>query len=143
MPALLIALPLLLAATPATAAPEAPEAPQQIPSELSDPAMADKLTRALGPRTRALLDLPVGELEAAIEGRTPTDADRRRRVRDEIGPDGERALASQVARAGPQMQAMQKALVASLPALMGALKGVEQELERATANLPDPTYPKR
>jgi hypothetical protein len=38
---------------------------------------------------------------------------------------------------------MQKALVASLPALMKSLEGIERELERATANLPDPTYPKR
>jgi hypothetical protein len=26
---------------------------------------------------------------------------------------------------------------------MGALSGVEKELERAVANMPDPTYPKR
>ncbi len=41
------------------------------------------------------------------------------------------------------MQAMTKALVASLPTIMASLEGVERELERATANLPDPTYPKR
>ena len=41
------------------------------------------------------------------------------------------------------MRAMQKALVASLPALMSSLEGVERELERAVANMPDPTYPKR
>ena len=140
MRSLLIALPLMLAATPALAQ-QAP-ADRQIPPELSDPAMADQLTRALVPLSKALLDLPLGEIEAAMAGRTPTDADRRKRVRDEIGPDGERELAAQVARAGPQMRAMQKALVSSLPALMGALSGMEKELERATANLPDPTYPK-
>ena len=139
MRALWIALPLLLAATPAIAAP----ADRAIPPELSDPAMADKLTRALVPLSKALMDLPVGELEAAIEGRTPTEADRRKRVRDEIGPDGERELMTQVARAGPQMRAMQKALVASLPSIMASLEGVERELERAVANLPDPSYPKR
>ena len=41
------------------------------------------------------------------------------------------------------MQAMSKALVASLPSIMKSLDGVARELERATANLPDPTYPKR
>jgi hypothetical protein len=41
------------------------------------------------------------------------------------------------------MQAMQKALVASLPSLLAAFDGVEKQLERATANIPDPTYPKR
>jgi hypothetical protein len=122
----------------------APEADRQIPPELSDPAIADKLTRMLGPLTKALLDMPIGEMEAAIEGREPTPADRNRRVRDEIGgPDAERELQSNIAAVGPQMRAMQKALVASLPAIMGALAGVEKELERATANLPDPTYPRR
>ena len=140
MRALWIALPLMLAATPAIAAPK--DAPQ-LPPELSDPAMADKLTRALVPLSKALMDLPIGELEAAMEGRTPTEADRRKRVRDEIGPDGERELAAHIAASGPQMRAMQKALVSALPALMGALSGVEKELERATASLPDPTYPKR
>ena len=139
MRALLIALPLMLAATPAVAAPEG----RAIPPELSDPAIADSLSRALVPLSRALMDLPIGELEAAIEGRPVTEADRRKRVRDEIGPEGERELTAQVARAGPQMRAMQKALVASLPSIMASLEGVERELERAVANMPDPTYPKR
>jgi hypothetical protein len=141
MRSLLIALPLLLAPVPAIAAP--PAAPQ-IPPELSDPAMADKLTRMLGPLTRALMDMPVGELEAAAQGREPTAAERARRVRDEIGgPEGQRQLEAGIAAAGPKMQAMQKALVASLPALMSVLGDVEKNLERATANIPDPTYPKR
>jgi hypothetical protein len=122
----------------------APEADRQIPPELSDPAMTDKLARMLGPLTKALMDMPIGEMEAAVEGREPTPADRNKRVRDEIGgPDAERELQSNIAAVGPQMRAMQKALVASLPAIIGALEGVEKELERATANLPDPTYPRR
>ena len=140
MRAFLIALPLALCATPAMAA---PESSPQIPRELSDPAMADKLTRMLGPLMRAMMELPIGEIEAAIAGREPTAADKSRRVRDQLGPEGQKELEANIARAGPQMQAMQKALVASLPALMGALSGVEKELEKATANLPDPTYPKR
>ena len=136
-----IALPLMLAATPALA--QQSPADRQIPPELSDPAIADQLTRALVPLSRALMDLPIGELEAAMAGRTPTAADRRKKVRDEIGPEGERELAAHIAASGPQMRAMQKALVSSLPALMGALSGVEKELERAVANMPDPTYPKR
>ena len=140
MRALLIALPLMLATTPAMAAPN--EAPQ-LPPELSDPAMADKLTRMLGPLTRVLMELPVGEFEAAVAGREPTAADKARRVRDELGPEGQKDLEASIARAGPQMRAMQKALVASLPAILKSMEGMERELERATANLPDPTYPKR
>src|SRR5262245_45028892 len=141
MRALLIALRLALAAAPVLAAPE--DAPP-VPPELSDPAMADKLGKMMGALTRALMDMPVGEMEAAIQGREPTAADRTRRLRDHIGgPEAEREVEAQVAASGRQMQAMTKALVASLPALMASLDGVERELERATANLPDPTYPKR
>jgi len=143
MRALLIALPALLVAAPLAAQTQPPPADRQIPPELSDPAVADQLTRAMVPLSKALMDLPLGEIEAALAGRTPTEADRRKKVRDEIGPDGERELAAQIAASGPQMRAMQKALVASLPAMMGALSGVEKELERAVANMPDPTYPKR
>ena len=104
---------------------------------------ADKLTRALVPLSRALMNMPVGELQAALAGREPTGADRSRRLADELGPEGQKELEASVAAAGPKMQAMQKALVAALPALMSALGDVEKQLERATANLPDPTYPKR
>jgi len=139
MRALLFALPLALTPVPAAAAP----ADRQIPPELSDPAIADKLTKALVPLSRALMNMPIGELEAAIAGREPTAADRTRRLSDEVGPEGQKDIESSIAAAGPQMRAMQKALVASLPAIMSALGNVESELERAAANLPDPTYPKR
>ena len=142
MRALLFALPLVLAPVPAAAAPADAES-TQIPPELSDPAVADKLTRALVPLSRALMNMPVGELQAALAGREPTGADRSRRLADELGPEGQKELEASVAAAGPKMQAMQKALVAALPALMSALGDVEKQLERATANLPDPTYPKR
>ena len=142
MRALLLALPLVLVPVPALAAPaEAPQA--QIPPELSDPAVADKLTRVLGPLSRALMNMPVGELEAALSGREPTAADRSKRLGDRIGPEGQKELEATVAAAGPKMQAMQKALVASLPTIMSALGDVGKQLEQATANLPDPTYPKR
>ena len=141
MRALLIALPLMLASTPAMAAPQ--DAPQ-VPPELNDPAMADKLGKMMGALTRALMDMPVGELEAAAQGREPTQADKAKKVRDHIGgPDAERAVEAQVAASGRQMQVMTKALIASLPTIMKSLEGVEKELERATANLPDPTYPRR
>src|SRR4030095_4497791 len=99
MRSLLIALPLLLTSVPAIAAPAA--APQ-IPPELSDPAMADKLTRMMGPLTKALMNLPVGELEAAAAGREPTQADKAKTVRDAVGgPEAQRQLEAQVAQAGP------------------------------------------
>ena len=140
MRTLLLALPLVLAPVPAAAAP----ADHQLPPELSDPAMADKLGRMMGSLTKALMEMPIGELEASVQGRQPTAADKNKRVRDAIGgPDAEKRVEADVAASGRQMQAMTKALVASLPTIMASLEGVERELERATANLPDPTYPKR
>lgn len=141
MRALLIALPMLLVPVPAMAAPA--EQPR-LPPALSDPATADKLGRMMGALTKSLMDMPVGELEAAAQGREPTAADRAKRVRDSIGgPDAERQVEEQVAQSGKQVQALTKALVASLPSIMAALDQMESSLERATANIPDPTYPRR
>ena len=140
---LLFALPLMFVAAPAVAQQRPTSEAAQIPPELADPALADKLTRVSGTLAQALMNLPVGEMEAAIEGRMATPADRNKRVRDEIGPDGERKLMAEVATSGPRMRSMQQALVTSLPAIMGALGQVEEQLERAVANIPDPTYPRR
>jgi hypothetical protein len=141
MRALWIALPLLLAPMPALAAPTA--APQ-LPPELSDPAMAEKLGRVAGVLTKALMDMPVGEVEAAMQGREPTPADRTKRVRDEVGgPEAERNIEAKVAASGKEMQAMSKILVDSLPAILQSLGQVQKQMERAIANLPDPTYPRR
>jgi hypothetical protein len=130
----------MLAAVPARAAPPAP----QLPPELTDPAMADKLGRVAGVLTKSLMDLPVGEVEAAIEGRPATPADRARHVRDEVNdPYLEQRVATEAAQSGRKMQAATKALVASLPSIMGALDRVQDEVERAVANIPDPTYPRR
>jgi len=137
---LLIALPLALTATPAVAQPPAPE----LPPVLTDPAMADRLGHTVGALTRSLMDLPVGEVEAAIEGRPATPADRAKRVRDSVGdPDLDQRVAAEAAQSGRKMQAATRALAASLPSIMAALERAEVELERAVANLPDPTYPRQ
>ena len=136
---------LAAAAAPVSAAPP-PPAPIAIPRELTDPAMPDKLGRMAGAMAHAVMNMPVGEMEAAIENRPVTPADRNRRVRDVAGAD-DRAVVDQVASntaaTGHAMQAATRALVASLPAIMSAVKNAEAEIERATANLPDPTYPRR
>jgi hypothetical protein len=141
MRSLWIALPLVLTPVPALAAPQT--APQ-LPPEFSDPAMADKLGRMAGALTKSLMDMPVGEIEAAVEGRPATAADKNKRVRDELGgPTAERNVEAKVAASGKQMQAMSKALVDSLPSIMQSLDQAEKQLERAAANIPDPTYPRR
>ena len=143
IPSLLIAAPALAQASAPTK-PTAPAAPIAVPPVLSDPAMADQLGRVAGVLTKSLMNLPVGEMEAAIEGRPVTPADRARTVRDNVGgPDAERQISAQAAASGRMMQTAGKALIASLPAIMKSLEGAREEIERATANLPSPTYPKR
>jgi hypothetical protein len=141
IPALLIAAPAIAAPPPRAPTPEAPIA---IPPELTDPAVADQLGRVAGVLARSLMNLPVGEMEAAIEGRAPTAADRAKTVRDSVGdPNLEQRITAEAAASGRMMQAATKALVASLPAIMKSLEGARAELERATANLPSPVYPKQ
>ena len=100
----------------------------------------------MGAMAHAVMNIPVGEMQAAIEGRPVTRADRNRRVGDVAGPDG-RAMADHVAgngaATGRAMQAAGRAMIGALPAILLAVRGAESEIERATSNLPDPTYPRR
>ena len=140
---LLIALPLALAATPAAAQPY--DAPP-LPRALTDPAQADQLGRMAGALSRALLDLNVGEIEAAVEGRPVTQADRRRTVRDVAAggdPTIERRIEQQAANSGAAIQAGARAMADALPAIMQSLDRAAAEIDRATANLPTPGYPRR
>lgn len=135
----LAALPLMLIAAPAVAA--EPEA-VAIPRELTDPAMAEKLGRVTEVLARALMSMPAGEVEAAIEGREPTAADKARTVGDMAGID-EKELAADAKMGGQAMQASMKALATAMPAIMQAMSGVAAEMEKAVANMPRPDYPKR
>jgi hypothetical protein len=143
----LLALPLFLTASPAMAQQPAPQQqPLKVPPELSDPRMADRLSQMSQVLGKALMNLPVGELEAIAEGRQPTAADRRRTVRDSgraEDPNFERDLEQQLSQARPMMEASMKAMSAALPAMMQSLQQAGEALERATANMPSPSYPKR
>jgi len=127
-------LPLALVAAPVTAAP--PSQPQL------DPAMADRLTDVLQSLSDSLMDLPIGELQAAVEGRQPTPADRGRTLRSEH-PGLDRDVHAQIAEARPRMRQSIQALSDSLPAMKKSLDEMRRSLERAMSNMPDPTYPKR
>ena len=118
----------------------------EIQRALTDPAITDRLTKVLPALGDALLDMPVGQVQAAIEGRTPTKAERRTTVRD-LGrrddPNFERNLKADLANSGETMKAGMKAMAAALPAMMEGMKKAVEEMEKATATLPSPTYPKR
>ena len=143
----LILLPLLFAATPAFAEqPADSPATIKVPRELTDPATANRLAKTMQGLTDALLDLKVGEIQADAEGREATPAERRLTVRDmerRKDPNFERNLRRQVADAGPRIEQGMKALSDAMPAIMKALDDASRAIDRAAANMPDPTYPKR
>lgn len=138
--------PLALIATPAAAAPSASVERIQIPRELLDPALADRLTNMIDGLSNALLNLPVGEVQAAAEGRSATPQEKRLTVRD-IGrrddPNFERDVAQQIAAARPVIHHSMQAFARSLPAITKALSGAADEIERAAANMPRADYPRR
>jgi hypothetical protein len=142
MRAALFIVPLLIGAAPVAA--QAPDT--QLPPEWSDPATADRLTGAMQTLSQAFLNLPVGDVQAAIEGRKPTPAEKKQTLRDLARADNrnfDRDFQQQVARARPMLQQSMKALTSALPTMMQGMRSMEQSLERAVANMPDPTYPKR
>ena len=142
MRAALLFLPLAALAAPAAAQPARSPEQMPIPRELTDPRFADRLTDAMMVLSKAFLELPVGEVEAALEGRPPTPADRGRTIRGETGLS-EAELRQQIEASRPMMRASMKALAAALPAMLEGLAEAQRELDRAAANLPRPDYPKR
>jgi hypothetical protein len=137
-------LPLAALASPAfaQAAPPAPPPAVAVPPAMTDPRVADRVTDALSAMSKAFLNLPVGEIQAAMEGRQPTYADRRRTVRTETGMN-ERELERKIDETRPMMEATQRAMAAALPAMMQGLTQAQREIERAMANVPRPDYPRR
>ena len=138
----LILLPLLLTATPTLAQP----APPQLPPELADPRVADRIGDTMQGVSQAVLDMRVGGVEAAIEGREPTSAEKNMTVRDlarRDDPNFDRNFRDRMAQIRPTIEQGMKAINTALPAMMKALGEASEAIDRAAANMPDPTYPKR
>ena len=134
-------LPLALLTAPAIAAP-----PPQLSPQLTDRATAQRLTRAMQALSNAFLNVKVGGVEAAIEGREATPQEKSLTVRDMArrdDPDFDRNFQRQIAEVGPTMQRSMNALNQALPEVMQGLHEAKKSLERAAANMPDPTYPRR
>ena len=137
----LFLLPLLLASSPVFA-----QSAPQIPPQLTDPATAQKLTDAMQSMSSALLNMRIGEVRAALEGRPPAPGERNLTVGDlarRDDPDFDRRLHDQIAGVGPTMQRSVEALNRALPEITRDLKDARKSLKRAIANMPDPNYPKR
>jgi hypothetical protein len=139
-----LVLPLLLCASPAFAQ-EAPPA-IQLPPELTDPAAAMQMARTLQALSTALLNIRVGDMRAALEGRDATPVERNMTVGDIVrrkDPDFDRHVQEQVATVGPKIQRSMRAINRALPELMRDVDDVQRSVERAVSNLPDPSYPRR
>ena len=146
MRAVLILTSLLLTATPAWAQQPAQSPVSEIERTLSDPATMDRMTRSMQALSNAFLNMPVGELQAAIEGRSATAQEKRLTVRDVGRRDNrnfDRDFQRQMANARPMIEQGMKALSSALPGMISGVGQMQQSLERAISNMPDPTYPKR
>lgn len=148
MRAFQLILPLALVASPALAQsrPAPPPETITVPPEITDPATFDRLGGMMHALSKAFLNLPVGEIEAAAEGRPVTRADRGRTL-GELGrrddPNFERNLDRDIEASRGAMQASMKAFTAALPAVNRSLAEARRAIEQVTANLPSPVYPRR
>ena len=137
----LIILPLLLYGSPAFAQP----APQ-LPPQLTDPVTMQRLAGTMQALSQALLNIRVGEVQAAVEGRPATPQERNMTVGDMArrdDPDFDRHLNERMATAGITLQRSMVALNRALPEIARNFHDAQKSLERAVANMPDPTYPRR
>jgi len=138
---ILIVLPLALCASPAFA-----QAAPQLPPELTDPATVHRLAGTLESLTQALMTVRIGEAKAALEGREATPRERNMTVGDYArrnDPNFDRHIHQQIATIEPQVQRGVQAMNRALPALMQSLDDAQRAVDRALANMPDPTYPRR
>ena len=136
----LIAAPLLMVASSAFAA-LPPEPEIQIPPEMTDPQFIDRLMDMSDALSEAFLNLRVGDVEAAAEGRQATTADRNRTV-GQIVRISPQELDRQIADARPKVEAATQALARELPKITRSLSDVAKALKRAADNMPQPYNPR-
>lgn len=94
----------------------------------------------------ALLNMRIGEVHAALEGREASPQERNMTVGDiarRKDPNFDRDVQRQVANIGPTLQRSMTALNQALPEVARDIDHAQKALERAVANMPDPNYPKR
>jgi hypothetical protein len=150
MRTLLLALPIVIAATPVSAqqpsAPPKPDAEAKMQQALNDPATADRLAQVMQALSNAFLQLPVGEVQAALEGRPATPAEKKLTVRDagrKDDPNFDKTFREQMANSRPIIAQSMKALAGALPAMMKGMGEASKALEQAAENAPRPNYPKQ
>lgn len=142
----LILMPLVICASPALGQDFPPPAAIQLPPELTDPAAAMKLARTMQAVSSALLNIRVGDMRAALEGREATPRERNETVGDIVrrkDPNFDRDVQREVATVGPKVMRGMQVVNRALPQVMQDVDDAQRSLERAVSNLPDPNYPRR
>jgi hypothetical protein len=123
---------ILVALLTSVAAPAVAQAPArqpqpghsaELPPEIADGRMLDQVGSMVGALTKAFLD-------------------RHRTVRSVTGTD-ERELTAQIEESKGAVRAGGQAVVRTLPVIREALNKAGEEIERATANIPQPGYPRQ
>ncbi len=85
-------------------------------------------------------------MQAATEGREATPSEKKLTVRDlerRKDPNFDRNFNQRIAKVGPAVESGIKAVNDAMPSVVQALQQASDAIERAAANMPDPTYPKR
>lgn len=142
-------LPLILAALLAASPAAAQQAPAQalapvpeLPPEIASGAIVDQMQPVFRALANAFLNLPIGEIEAAVENRPMRPEDRSRTVGQASGMS-QQELDREIATSSGTLKAGGQAMVRALPAITRALNEAGEEIGKAVNNLPSPAYPKR
>ena len=133
-------------AAPAAAQAIAPSSSAERPPLQVPPETADRLADSVQSLSQAVLDMKVGGVQAALEGRKPTRAESNLTVRDlgrRSDPNFDRNIEQQIASARPKLEQSIGALNQALPEITQDLQNAQRTIERAISNLPDPNYPRR
>lgn len=143
---LIIAGMAVAAAKPAAAEPTIQDAVRDAQRVLDDPRNEKALRDMADALGEALLSMEVGAVQAASEGRTATEAEKKMTLREALkieDPTMEAKLKRSLSQSLPALKQGMRALSSSLPALTQSLEALGKSVEKIGANLPDPTYPKR
>ena len=118
----------------------------ELTAKLADPKTAAMISAITVAMTDAMMDMKVGPIIAAAEGRKPSRAEKKLSVGDMArreDPRAEDKIRAAAAQTGQSVQVAGAAMAVMLPKLIETFEELGEEMEEAMANLPRPDYPAR